>query len=109
MATIPTVYRNGLSCLVRMAALMTSVSASDNPNLSLPPFAGTALDSNLGFSTDEISQFNRDGFLIARGLAGGDWATRILQITSEHLKRELPPVELEADVGTASGQPDPFG
>ena len=36
--------------------------------------------------------------MIARGLAGGDWATRILQVTREHLERELPPVELETDV-----------
>lgn len=98
MATIPTVYRNGLSYPVRMAAVMTSVSASNNPNLTPPPFTGAALDSHTGFSTDEISRFDRDGFLIARGLAGGDWATRIMQVTREHLERELPPVELETDV-----------
>lgn len=98
MATIPTVYRNGLSCPVRMAAVMTSVSASDNPNLSRPPCADATPDSNAGFSANEIKQFERDGFLIARGLAGGDWAARMLQVTREHLERELPPVELEADV-----------
>jgi len=88
-----------------MAAVMTPVSASDNPNLSRPPCADAALDSNAGFSADEITQFERDGFLIARGLAGGDWATRMLQVTREHLERELPPVELEADVHYP-GSPD---
>tara|TARA_R110002072_G_scaffold303109_2_gene493986 strand:+ start:16525 stop:17394 length:870 start_codon:yes stop_codon:yes gene_type:complete len=81
-----------------MAAVMTSVSDSENQNLSRSPVTGVSVRTDDGFSADEIAQFNRDGFLIARGLAGGDWATRMLQVTREHLERELPPIELEADV-----------
>lgn len=81
---------------VRMAAAMTSVSASEDQNLAQPPIDEST--NACGFSADEIAQFERDGFLIARGLAGGDWATRMLQVTREHLEREVPPVELEADV-----------
>ncbi len=83
---------------------MTSVSISENPDRS--ESANTESGPRLiegcsvadGFSADEIAQFERDGFVVARGLAGGDWATRMLQVTREHLERELPPVELEADV-----------
>jgi phytanoyl-CoA hydroxylase len=77
---------------------MSSVSTSENQNLSQPPDIGSRAGADTGFSPDEVSQFERDGFLIARGLAGGDWATRMLQVTREHLERELPPVELEAEV-----------
>ena len=98
MATIPIDCRNGTSRPVRMAAAMTSVSDSENQNLSHSPVSGSRAGTGDGFSADEIAQFERDGFFIARGLAGGDWATRMLQVTREHLERELPPVELEADV-----------
>ena len=83
---------------------MTSVSISENADRSEPavtpsdlqrPTADSGADR---FSDDEIAQFERDGFVIARGLAAGDWANRMLQVTLEHLERELPPVELEADV-----------
>lgn len=76
---------------------MTTVSASDNQNSAQPSLEkDTAAESV--FTADELARFERDGFLIARGLAGGDWATRMLQVTREHLERELPPVELEVDV-----------
>ena len=91
MATIPIDCRNGTSRPVRMAAAMTSVSDSENQNLSHSPVSGSRAGTGDGFSADEIAQFERDGFFIARGLAGGDWATRMLQVTREHLERELPP------------------
>ncbi|MDA0285054.1 MAG: phytanoyl-CoA dioxygenase family protein [Planctomycetota bacterium] len=77
---------------------MTSVSLQNNHDhsLSANPSPGQRLAD--GLSTDEIAQFERDGFLVARGLAAGDWTARMLQVTREHLERELPPVELEADV-----------
>ncbi len=98
MATIPIDRRNGISRPVRMAAAMTSVSDPENQLLSHSPASGSRVGTGDGFSADEIAQFERDGFFIARGLAGRDWATRMLQVTREHLERELPPVELEADV-----------
>lgn len=98
MARIQTVLQNGVSRFLRMPAAMTSVSIQNNHDQSDTPDTGTAQSASDGFSADEIAQFERDGFLIARGLAAGDWATRMLQVTREHLERELPPVELEADV-----------
>lgn len=88
---------------------MSSVSVSENPDHSDAEHSRAAREESVsrapdqqptadGFSMDEIEQFQRDGFVIARGLAAGDWATRMLQVTREHLERELPPVELEADV-----------
>ena len=77
---------------------MTSVSIQNNHDHSLSANAGP--DQRLAdeFSADEIAQFERDGFVIVRGLAASDWASRMLQVIREHLERELPPVELEADV-----------
>jgi phytanoyl-CoA hydroxylase len=98
MATMPINRRNGFSRPARMATAMTSVSATDNQNISQPAVTGSAPCLDASFSADEIARFEQDGFVIARGLAGGDWATRILQVTREHLERELPPVELETDV-----------
>jgi phytanoyl-CoA hydroxylase len=98
MATIPTEDRNGFPRPESMAAAMTSASASQNHDVSQPPIIAATAGVDNGFSAADVAQFARDGFLVARGLAGGDWATRMLQITREHLEREIPPVELEADV-----------
>lgn len=77
---------------------MTSVSIQNNHDHSLSANAGPDQRLADGFSADEIAQFERDGFVIVRGLAASDWAARMLQVIREHLERELPPVELEADV-----------
>ena len=77
---------------------MTSVSIQNNHDHSLSANAGPDQRLADGFSADEIAQFERDGFVIVRGLAASDWASRMLQVIREHLERELPPVELEADV-----------
>ncbi len=50
------------------------------------------------FSAADVLSFEQQGFVVARGLAGSDWLARMRQVTREHLERELPPVEFEADV-----------
>ena len=51
-----------------------------------------------GFSEEELKQFHERGFVIARGLASSEWLDRMWLVTAEHLRREIPPVEIEADV-----------
>lgn len=51
-----------------------------------------------GFSEEELDAFHRDGFAISRGLANADWIDRMRSVTREHLEREVPPLEFEADV-----------
>lgn len=77
---------------------MPLVSTNDNLNHSESTTSLPIPKEADVFSADEIARFERDGFLVARGLAAGDWASRMLQVTREHLERELPPVELETDV-----------
>jgi phytanoyl-CoA hydroxylase len=51
------------------------------------------------FSADELSQFERDGFLVVRRLAAPDLVDRIVRVTEVEIARATPPVELEAEVG----------
>lgn len=50
------------------------------------------------FTADELSRFQQDGFFIARGLADTDTVRLMREITLEHLRREVPPVEFEAEL-----------
>jgi phytanoyl-CoA hydroxylase len=50
------------------------------------------------FSPEEVAQFERDGYLIARRLASGELCARMLEVTRDGLRREVPPVEYEADL-----------
>ena len=50
------------------------------------------------FSAAEIGQFNRDGFVIVRGLARRDSCEQMRAIARDQLSRLIEPVEFEADV-----------
>jgi phytanoyl-CoA hydroxylase len=50
------------------------------------------------FSDAELQQFQRDGFVIARGLGEQSFVKRMLLTTKEHLLRQVDPLELESDV-----------
>lgn len=53
---------------------------------------------SLEFTAAELADFQRDGFVIARGLAGSDIVSRMLAVTHRGLREELGPVEFEADL-----------
>lgn len=57
------------------------------------------------FTPAEVSFFEQHGYVVARGFADGEWLDRMRMVTLEHLQRELPPVEFEADV-RYPGAPD---
>lgn len=50
------------------------------------------------FTPAELDQFVRQGFIILRDLADPAVVARMQQVTQEHLDRELPPLEYEADL-----------
>ncbi len=50
------------------------------------------------FSTDELAQFQRDGYLIVRALAGADACARMKQLAQQHLSAQIAPLEYEAEV-----------
>jgi phytanoyl-CoA hydroxylase len=50
-------------------------------------------------SAGEIAQFGRDGYVIARALADPRLCERMKAIAQDHVAREVPPVEYEADLG----------
>lgn len=50
------------------------------------------------FSDDEVARFERDGFLVARGLVGEPLRQRMLDVTLDSLARLVEPIEFEADV-----------
>lgn len=50
------------------------------------------------FSPEEVAQFDRDGYLVARCLASEGLSARMLEVTRDGLKREVPPVEYEAEL-----------
>jgi phytanoyl-CoA hydroxylase len=51
-----------------------------------------------GFALEELSQFGRDGFVIARGLAGRELCGRMKALAKRHLENETAPLEYEAKV-----------
>ena len=50
------------------------------------------------FTPDEVLQFQRDGYLIVRGMVEPDVCRRMLEITHEGLAGPIEPVEYEADL-----------
>jgi phytanoyl-CoA hydroxylase len=54
--------------------------------------------ANDAFSPEEVTQFERDGYFIARCLAPPALCARMLEVTRDGLSREVPPVEYEADL-----------
>ncbi|MEK6592726.1 MAG: phytanoyl-CoA dioxygenase family protein [Pseudomonadota bacterium] len=50
------------------------------------------------FTTTELAQFQRDGYLIVRGLAAAELCERMKRRAQEHLAAETAPLEYEADV-----------
>jgi phytanoyl-CoA hydroxylase len=50
------------------------------------------------FSEAELGQFERDGYLIVRGLAPGEVRGRMALLAREHLASAIAPLEYEADV-----------
>lgn len=50
------------------------------------------------FTADEAAAFERDGYIIVRGLVDESTRQRMLAVTREGLARQVEPLELEADV-----------
>ncbi|MEO1996115.1 MAG: phytanoyl-CoA dioxygenase family protein [Planctomycetaceae bacterium] len=66
----------------------------------------TSLDIQM-LSPDQREQFQRDGFLILRGLAGGETIQRMREVAIRDLEAAAGPVEYEADTGYP-GAPESF-
>lgn len=52
-----------------------------------------------GFSTDEITSFQQDGFVVVAGLADPSLCDRVRRVSLEHLAGRVAPVEYEAELG----------
>lgn len=57
-----------------------------------------ARQSARGLTPAERENFQRDGFLILRGLAAPEQIAGLRTIAAEHLQRQIPPLEYEADL-----------
>ncbi len=66
----------------------TETRANSNPGGAAGP----------GLSPAEREQFERDGYLVVRQLAGPELRDRILAVARDGLAREIPPIEYEADL-----------
>jgi phytanoyl-CoA hydroxylase len=51
------------------------------------------------FTTEQLAQFNRNGYLVVPGLATRSECARMIALARDHLARAVAPVEYEADVG----------
>jgi phytanoyl-CoA hydroxylase len=54
---------------------------------------------NTALSALELEQFDRDGYLVFRGMVSPLACELMLSVTREHLRAAVPPLEFEADVG----------
>ncbi len=54
--------------------------------------------SELTFTAEEVDRFQRDGYIIVRGLADESFVRRMRDVTHDGLTRRIEPLELEADV-----------
>ena len=59
----------------------------------------TAVESESCFSSEELEQFERDGLVVARGLANPALVATMRDVATEGLRRAVPPVEYEAELG----------
>lgn len=50
------------------------------------------------FHVDEVASFQRDGYIIVRGLCGPQLRDRMREVTLDNLQRLVEPVEFEADL-----------
>ncbi|MDP1797679.1 MAG: phytanoyl-CoA dioxygenase family protein [Planctomycetaceae bacterium] len=50
------------------------------------------------FTVEEVAAFQRDGFVIARGLTDNETLARMRAATEDGLRRDIAPVEYEADL-----------
>ena len=53
----------------------------------------------------ELDEFERQGFIVLRDFTDADILTRMRDVTREHLEREVPPLELEADLNYPGAPP----
>ncbi|HEY9198883.1 MAG TPA: phytanoyl-CoA dioxygenase family protein [Gammaproteobacteria bacterium] len=51
-----------------------------------------------GLTQIELERFQQDGFLILRGLSTPEQTAALRAVAEEHLQREIPPLEYEADL-----------
>jgi phytanoyl-CoA hydroxylase len=65
---------------------------------TMEPAAVPQIASAACFSAEERSAFERDGYVIARGLASPELCRRMLDVTRAGLAAHTPPVEYEADL-----------
>jgi len=56
-------------------------------------------------SADELAQFGRDGYVIARALADSGLCESIRAMAQDHVAREVQPIEYEADLGYPGAPP----
>jgi phytanoyl-CoA hydroxylase len=64
---------------------------------SLQQFPHRITDTH--FTIAELNRFDRDGFIVIRGLADPIQVEKIVQVTDAALLTQTPPVEYEADLG----------
>ncbi|GIX05209.1 MAG: phytanoyl-CoA dioxygenase [Planctomycetaceae bacterium] len=55
-------------------------------------------DVSVEFTPEELQTFQEQGWIVVRGLAPQSLVAQMRDITREHLQRELPPVEYEAEL-----------
>lgn len=51
-----------------------------------------------GLTPEEGDAFHERGYVVARGVAGAELCRQMLEISRDHLEREVPPLEYEADL-----------
>ena len=51
------------------------------------------------FTTEQLVQFNRNGYVVVPGLVTPSECARMMALARDHLTRVVPPVEYEADLG----------
>jgi len=71
---------------------------ADKKDVQYTAVAEQAVDRDM-LSTDQCEQFQRDGFLILRGLANAETVQRMREVAIRDLAAEVGPVEYESDTG----------
>ena len=83
--------------------MMRINDASDGQRVRIPLLpnddSGGRLNTRISdtFSTAELKQFEADGYVVARGLAGRDECAAIKAVAQRHLDAVIAPVEYESD------------
>jgi len=72
------------------------VAAKQTPH---DPSSGDHIVTEINrFTLDELAAFDRDGCVIARGLIDREALRQMRELSLDHLRREVPPVEFEAEL-----------